>query len=821
MNYIGEHLFPGQIGHFASILSLVASLLATVSFFKANKNSIPSEKQSWLRLARIAFLIETLCVLTIIVSIYYILSNHLFEYKYAWEHSDKTLQTQYVFACLWEGQEGSFLLWSIWHCVLGWVLIGSAKKWEAPIMTIVSFAQCCLATMLIGIYFSDTEVGLNPFILLRESGILDNAPVFKDAVTGALRSDYLTLLRDGSGLNALLQNYWMVIHPPVLFLGFASTVVPFGFAYAGLINKDHTWTKTALPWALFSGAVLGTGIMMGAAWAYESLSFGGYWAWDPVENASLVPWLVMIAGIHTNLIYNSSKYSLRSTYLFYILSFSLILYATFLTRSGILGDTSVHAFTGADMNTQLLLFVLVFFIPAMILFFARRKIMPIIQKEENTYSREFWMFIGALVMFLSSIIIMAKTSIPVFNKIFGTKIAPPEDPAFSYNQIQIFIAIIIGILTAITQYLKYKDTPKPFFQKKIWLPTLIALLLGLSISLFGNIDYTIKGPAYLGAIHLAIFAAVYSIVANAIYIWSSLKGKMKSAGASIAHVGFGIFLLGILVSSSKKQVLSINTTGINVFEKTKEQDPAENITLFKGIKTDMGKYDVTYTRDTENNVDRKMYFELQFASKDGKENFVLHPDIMKINKGQQTPSANPDKEHYWNRDIFVYVTAWQQGTQADSKGFTPVQIKVGDTAFYSGGMIVLNKVLLNPENNKRKKEPGDTAMVLDMTVIAKDGSRHELRPEISFNLRNNTFKNIPDTALAESLVVQFNKISEQDNTKLELGIKEDKRLNDLMTAKVYEFPFIGLVWMGVIIMVFGILMSMVMRIKRNKTVVIS
>ena len=144
----------------------------------------------------------------------------------------------------------------------------------------------------------------------------------------------------------------MVIHPPVLFLGFASTIVPFAYAIAGLWKKDHSWTKPALPWSLFSTAILGTGIMMGAAWAYESLTFGGYWAWDPVENASLVPWLVMVSGFHTLLIYNATGHSLRATYMFFLLSFLFVLYATFLTRSGILGLSSVHAFTEEGMNFQ-------------------------------------------------------------------------------------------------------------------------------------------------------------------------------------------------------------------------------------------------------------------------------------------------------------------------------------------------------------------------------------------------------------------------------------------------------------------------------------
>src|SRR5258706_2084484 len=153
----------------------------------------------------------------------------------------------------------------------------------------------------------------------------------------------------------------MVIHAAVLFLGFASTIVPFAYAISGLWTKKFgDWIRPALPWALFAAAVLGTGIMMGGKWAYESLNFGGYWAWDPVENASLVPWLILIAGVHTLLIYKHSGHSLRATYVFFLLSFGLVLYSTFLTRTGVLGDTSVHAFTGADMTQQLYLFLTIF-----------------------------------------------------------------------------------------------------------------------------------------------------------------------------------------------------------------------------------------------------------------------------------------------------------------------------------------------------------------------------------------------------------------------------------------------------------------------------
>jgi cytochrome c-type biogenesis protein CcmF len=263
----------------------------------------------------------------------------------------------------------------------------------------------------------------------------------------------------------------MVIHPPVLFLGFASTIVPLSFAYAGLSTKKFgEWVKPALPWALVSGCVLGVGIMMGGKWAYESLSFGGYWAWDPVENASLVPWLILIAGLHCMAIYNATGNSLKAAFVFIILANAFVLYSTFLTRTGILGDTSVHSFTEAGMAMNILigLFAFAIPIPMFILFFKNHKQMPSVYKEENISSREFWMFIGSLIIFLSALFIIAVTSVPVYNKIFNTNIADPQDREFTYNKVMVLVAVIIGLLTAASQYFKYKHTDKKYFLKKLF-----------------------------------------------------------------------------------------------------------------------------------------------------------------------------------------------------------------------------------------------------------------------------------------------------------------------------------------------------------------
>jgi cytochrome c-type biogenesis protein CcmF len=591
MNFIGEHLLPGRFGHFFLLLSLVASLAATVCYFlSVQKSGFANGKaagplavnRQWRKLARIFFITEAISVLAVFVILFYIISHHFFEYKYAWQHSSLSLETKYLLSCFWEGQEVSFLLWSFWHCMLGLVIIWREREWEGPVMTVISFAQFCLATMLLGVSFLGLKAGSNPFIFLRNSGVLDNAPAFYNAA-GIMRPDYLSLIRDGNDLNPLLQNYWMVIHPPVLFLGFASTIVPFAFVTGGLWTKRFTeWTKAALPWALFSAGILGLGIMMGAAWAYESLNFGGYWAWDPVENASLVPWLVLVAGVHALLIYRHTGNALRTTSLFLMLSFLLILYSTYLTRSGDLQDTSVHAFTGEGITKwHLRGLLLIFLLPAFALLFNRYKNIPHIVKEEEGSSREFWMFIGSLVLFLSALLIISMTSIPVFNKIAGLltgkektfkAFAIGEDAAFAYNRIQVFVAVILGLLTGFGMYLKYRSTGKPFL-KKLIAPVLAGLVIGGVIVAFGNINYRDHGIGYLAAIWLAVVAAVYSVIANGAYIFTGLKGNLKRAGGAIAHVGFALMLVGILISSSKKEVLSYNTSGIflNFGEGSKEK----------------------------------------------------------------------------------------------------------------------------------------------------------------------------------------------------------------------------------------------------------
>lgn len=826
MQFEGEHLLPGQIGHFFVILAFVASLIATIGYAKASFSKDIAEKQSWIRFARMAFITQLVSAFVIFSVIFYICSHHYFEYMYAYKHAAKELESKYLLACIWEGQEGSFLLWTIWHSIIGLFIIIKSKKpllegWEAPVMSVISFAQFFLGMMILGIYIFGIRIGSSPFTLTRNEIDL-NGPMFIDLQTGLLKNDYLKLIRDGVGLNVLLRNYWMVIHPPVLFLGFASTIVPFAFAYAGIQTKRlGDWVKPVLPFTLFCACVLGVGIMMGGKWAYESLSFGGYWAWDPVENASLVPWLILIAGLHTMVIYKATGQSLRASYLFAFLGFVFILYSTFLTRTGILSETSVHAFT-IDKETErvtytmLTLFLSVFTLPAFILFFSNYKKIPSLNTEERIDSREFWMFIGAVVFFLAALFISGKTSIPVYNALFHQSIAPPEDAEFSYNKVMVLVAFIIGILTAISQYFKYKNTPAKYILRKIAVPTLLAAVVTAAMAMFYPITYYKQGAGFLGAIYIALFAAIYAVFANAIYIWAGLNGKLKAAGASVAHLGFAVMLLGMLIASGNKKTISDNTvTGINIpFGKDSKENPLENLTMLRDVPTRMLDYNVTYSGDSAGHEDGRAFYRLKFVKKDSSEQFELTPDVYKGKNDLK--SSNPGTKRYLTKDIYTYISSINPDDgKSDTAKFTIREMGIGDTAYYSKGYMILNKVVSNPNNEKFHFQPTDAALMADITLVNKDGMHYKGYPLIQVNINpgDSFTTRVDDTVYAQNLYLKFAGISSTDRKKLQIGIKESDKILDFITLKAYLFPYINLVWLGLVIMAIGLAMSMIKRAK--------
>ncbi len=733
MEYIGEHLLPGKLGHFFILLGFVSSLLAAIAYFFATNNRNHPSYTSWCKIGRIGFMVHGFSVFSIIAIIFYIMYNQYYEYSYVFAHVSDDLPMRYILSAFWEGQEGSFLLWMFWNVVLGMVLIFTAKSWEAPTLSVMALIQFFIGSMLLGLYIyigdEPMKIGINPFTLLRDT---QEGPIFASA-------NYIeTVAPMANGLNVLLQNYWMTIHPPTLFLGFASTAVPFAFAIAGLWTGRHKeWLKPVLTWSLFSGFMLGTGILMGGAWAYEALSFGGYWAWDPVENMSLVPWLVLVAGIHTVAVAKATGQSIRSSYIFLMLSFLLILYSTFLTRSGILGDSSVHAFTELGLEWQLVFFILFFLFLSFGLFFIKMKSIPAPQKEEASSSKEFWMFIGSIVLLFSAILITFSTSIPVYNSIATyfnpdfIKIALPADPVAHYNKYQLWIAILIGLFSGIAQFLRFRESNFKAFFSKIKIQLLLAILGALVLTV---IIYT-QEWIYLRAWQYIVltFALLFTIFSNLNYILTFLKGNLKLAGAALAHLGFGVMIIGSLASGLNKSYVSNNRfLGEGILEK-----PDKNVLLIKDNPTLMNGYRVTYLRDTIVSSYTKEY-ELQFEKLDKsgevEQAFSLYPNVLFDKKTGKLAARNPDTKHYWLRDIFtqIYLPEVESDPEIakafqDSLEFKIYELAVSDTFRTKEHLTFLEAIDYHPTQN-----PNYEAKDGDLTIGLKVGVKSLKRDSVYY-----------------------------------------------------------------------------------------
>ena len=736
IEYLGEHLWVGTVGHLSIIMGFVASLFTAFTYYRCTQTRGTELSEGWRTLGRIGWMVHSVCVFSLFGVILYAMSQYYYEYQYVQAHVSDDLPMRYILSAFWEGQEGSFMLWMIWHAVLGMFVWRRDYKWESPVLAVVVLINAVIFSMLLGLYidFGDTvfKIGANPTLLLRN--VLE-LPLFMNA-------DYTSLIT-GNGLNPLLQNYWMTIHPPMLFLGFASTAFPFAFAIAGLWTGDHKgWLKPATNWSLFSAGVLGTGILMGAIWAYEALSFGGYWAWDPVENASLVPWMLLVAGVHTHLIARNSGYAIRSTYLFYILTFVFILYSTYLTRSGVLGETSVHAFTEMGLGYQLVFFVLFFLLLGIVLYIYRYKSIPAPEREENIKSREFWMFIGSLVLMFGGFLIISSTSLPVFNKIatyfnedyIGRVI---EDPIEHFNKFQLWIAVFISILSSVAIYLRYGSKQRKWSRitKHILIAAVIAAvltyLLTFWISYKGAWQYT-----------LLTFFGLFAMVANVDYIFTQTKNDIRLSSSAVAHFGFGAMMLGIITSGLNQSFISNNPFVFG--ESMDDVSRKRSIVLIKGEPLYSEGHFITWQSDTL--IANMRHYDINFKKIDEERNVLeewnLRPNAVYANDFSKISAFNPDTRHKWHEDIFTCIlnlsppmmSQEQLKEMEDTLVYNTYYASVGDTIRGVENDIVIERLSYEPSHPEYNPEDNDFGVSL-VTSFYNRESKKDSTVETSLGLR--------------------------------------------------------------------------------------
>jgi cytochrome c-type biogenesis protein CcmF len=822
------HYFIGNLGHFFVITSFVASLVAAFSYLKAVRTSSELHQLQWRANGRAFFYVHALSVLGVVVTLFIIIYKHYFEYHYAYSYSDSKLPTHYLFSTFWNGQEGSFLLWMFWHAVLGLVLIHTNKFWESSVMVVFALVQAFLASMILGVVFPglDIKLGSSPFILLRDA-LPD--PIF------TVQPDFVP--EDGQGLNPLLQNYWMVIHPPTLFLGFATTLVPFAYCLAGLgLKKYNEWVRPALPWTIFSAAVLGLGILMGGYWAYETLNFGGYWNWDPVENAVYVPWLILIASLHTMITYKNSETALKASIVLVIAVFILILYSTFLTRSGVLGDASVHSFTDLGLSGQLLVYLLFFLTVAVVLAAVRWKHIPTSEKEASVYSREFWIFMGATVLCLMGFQVLVPTSFPAFNTFVeflgGTSnLAPPADQVAFYSRFQIWFAIAIGLLSAVGQFFWWKKVDRNQVKKELFGPVIITLLVFAVIITAGKV-YQVQ---YL----LLTLAGLFTVVANGKILLSVARNSPSLSGGAVAHIGVGLMLIGVMFSSGFSTVVSLNNTGLLISRQLSEEFNRENLLLFVNEPREMFGYEIEYQGEYIEPRSRSVYiskrdvaltsdpfvvmarrnievegetvftegqsfeiypentfYRIEFR-KEGEVKFVQYPRV------QVNPRfgnmASPDINRKISQDLYTHVSApMTEEAKEDWTDMEQLRVARGGDFFandYVARVVELSRV------TELEGTPLDSSFVGVKAKISIQGERREYRAEplliIGSGSRGGLLADeVPELGLKITLANVHPQTDE-----VTLGIQT--RQKDWVVIKALEKPWVNVLWLGTLVLMLG------------------
>lgn len=823
------HTFIGQLGHLLVVFAFVSAALAAFSFWK---EATTGESQ-WANYARSAFYFHSAAIFGVCITLFLIIKNHYFEYHYAYTYTSKFLPVYYQISSFWNGQEGSFLLWMFWNAILGLVLIHTNTKWRGALLAIFSLAQFFLVSMILGVVVFGAKIGSSPFLLLRD--VLQD-PIF------AINPDFVP--EDGRGLNPLLQNYWMVIHPPTLFLGFATTVIPFAFCIAGLTTgRLKEWIRPALPWAHFSAMVLGVGILMGAYWAYETLNFGGYWNWDPVENAIYVPWLILVAGIHTMMIARQKETALRVSILLVISAFILILYSTFLTRSGILGNASVHSFTDLGLSGQLLVYLFLFIGLSVWVVIRVWKKIPDSKQESDVYSREFWIFMGATALSLMAFQVIIPTSIPVWNEIvtlFGgnSNLAPPVDQVAFYTKFQIWFAITIALLSGTGQFFWWTRMEKGDLKKQLTAPFLLTLLISAIIFLAGKVHE----PSYL----ILLIAGVYALVANATILLKLAKTNLKLAGGAVTHMGVALMLLGILSSSGYSKILSMNNTGLLWSKEFPDEINQNNLLLFLNEPRQMTEYKITYTGirklttddgfvdindiagaispkeliiarptisstgaalkrgDTLSVVNMEnSYFQVNFEKENGT-TFTLYPRIQ-INE-QMGNVYSPDIKRTLSADLYTHVRTFPDPEQkVDWSDVQMTKVSPGTPFFINDYVAIFKGMEPISQLDGLPIAEGDVAV---KAIIEIEGESKTYVAEPIYVIRDQMAGKVPYIVSDVAAKITIENILPEENAFV-FGVSTTQK--DWIIIEAVAKPWINVLWLGTLLLVIGFCIAIVRR----------
>ena len=508
-------------GGVALNLALGCSLLSIISLIAYNRTL---DHRLFLAGQRLGLAISFFVfIATFILSYQLFISN--FDIDYVARYTSYETPTIFKISALWAGQSGSLLFWLFILSIFNTVTI---------------------------IQNQDRHLNLMPWVIITMSVIQLFFLILTNFITNPFeptQADFI--VQNGNGLNPLLQNITMAIHPPTLYLGYVGFSVPFAFAFSALVNKDigALWIRSIRRWTLVSWLFLSVGIILGGWWAYQELGWGGYWAWDPVENASFMPWLTATAFLHS-IIVQEKKDMLRVwNMVLIILTFSLCIFGTFLTRSGVM--SSVHSFTESSLGPVFLSFVFIILATSFGLMFSRMKVLKSPRKIESVSSRESGFLFNNLIFVVMCFAVFWGTLFPVITEAFnGDKIS--VGPPF-FNQINIPIGLALLALTGIGPMLAWKGTSNDKLIQNFAYPIALGLLTAFVLLFLKLTFYTVISFSLCVFVVVAIsseFVKGVRVRKNKfkesifISLFRMIEKNRSRYGGYIVHLGIVLMFVG-------------------------------------------------------------------------------------------------------------------------------------------------------------------------------------------------------------------------------------------------------------------------------------
>lgn len=611
-----------NIGYAAITLALLLALYAVVVAVVGAQRRVPELVES----ARNAALgVAGFLTVAIIIIEYLLISEH-YQTKYVYDVSNRAAPLFYRVTALWGGQNGSLLFWS-WLMSLFAALV-LLKKWGS--MRVMMPYVVAVTQITVAFFVGLIVFVANPFEQLN------------------------FFPPDGTGLNPLLRHYGMVIHPPVLYIGFVAFVIPYAFAIAALITRQtgDLWIRTTRRWALTAWLFLSLGLLLGGWWAYDVLGWGGYWGWDPVENASLIPWLVATPFLHSVMMQEGRGMLKRWNMALIILTFSLVIEGTFLTRSGVI--SSVHTFAQSAIGPLFLIFIALMFGFSFYLFVSRWDMLKSENELDSLISRESFFLLNNLIFIGLAVVVWWGTHFPLFSEaLTGEKIV--VGPPF-FEQTTAPLWAIIVLLMGVAPLIPWRRASmKKLGDSLLWsgvvaIVVMIWLYFGVGITIFGAV--------------LGFGLCAFSLATTLQEYWRGTSARHRGRGESYPvalwnlvgrnHRRYGGYLIHIGVL-----LVAIGVVGSRFYQVETQQNLAIGQSMSVSSHV-VGTYGLTYhgLREAESPDDRIITEAVLSVTYNGQPAGTLIPN-REYFVVQEQPMTIPDKRSTLADDLYVILAGWE------------------------------------------------------------------------------------------------------------------------------------------------------------------